>query len=157
MTETADSLTQRLMNGGEKTVGFFEALSPDQWGISIYTEGSCWTVQQVLAHLVAAEVSIVRLVKNILSGGEGTPENFNLDAYNERKVSELQGISPEKLLAEFKSRRAGTVSLVAGLSSADLSRQGRHPWLGVTEVGEIIKLLSLHTQIHQRDIRKVLG
>ena len=157
MTETADSLVQRLTNGEEKTVRFFEALTADQWGITIYTEGSSWTLQQVLAHLVAAEVSIVRLLKNILGGGAGTPENFNLDAYNERKVSELQGISPENLLAEFKDCRASTISLVAGLSLEDLSRQGRHPWLGMTEVGEIIKLLSLHTQIHQRDIRKILG
>ena len=157
MTESADVLASRLINGGEKTVSFFEALTPDQWELTIYTEGSCLSVQQVLAHFVATEASIIRLLQNILGGGDGAPEDFNIDAYNERKVSELQGISPEKLLAEFKSRRAGTVSLVAGLSSENLSRQGRHPWLGITEVGEIIKLLALHTQIHQRDIRKVLG
>jgi hypothetical protein len=157
VSESADFLAQRLVNAGEKTVSFFEALIPDQWGKTVYSEGSCWTVQQVLAHFVATEVSIVRLIQNILGGGAGAPEDFNIDAYNERKVSELQGMPPEKLLAEFKGCRASTISLVEGLSPVDLARQGRHPWLGVTEVGEIIKLLSLHTQIHQRDIRKLLG
>jgi hypothetical protein len=99
----------------------------------------------------------VRLIQNILGGGDGAPEGFNIDAYNERKVSVLQGMPPERLLAEFKGCRASTISLVARLAPEDLARRGRHPWLGVTEVGEIIKLLSLHTQIHQRDIRKILG
>jgi hypothetical protein len=156
VAESAETLAQRLENGAEKTVSFFEALTPDQWGVSIYTDGACWTVQQVLAHFVSSEMSIVRLIQNILAGGGGVPEDFNLNAYNERKVSELQGAPPEKLLAEFKRSRQSTISLVAGLSHEDLSRQGRHPWLGITEVGEIIKLLYLHNQIHQRDIRKLL-
>jgi len=156
VAESADYLAQRLENGAEKTISFFEALTPDQWGITIYTDGASWTVQQVLAHFVSTEMSIVRLIQNILSGGGGVPEKFNIDTYNERKVSELQGASPEKLLAEFNRSRQSTISLVAGLSPEDLSRQGRHPWLGMTEVGEIIKLLYLHNQIHQRDIRRLL-
>ena len=157
MTDTPQFLAERLKAEGEKSVTFFNEMPPDQWERTVYTEGTCWTVHQVLAHFVATESSIERLMRNILGGGSGAPEDFNIDAYNERKVAAIQDSSPDELLDEFQRLRAGMVTFVAGLSPEDLTRKGRHPWLGETELVEVVKLLYRHNQIHQRDVRKLIG
>jgi hypothetical protein len=66
-------------------------------------------------------------------------------------------LSPAELLAQFAERRQASVQLAAGLSAEDLQRTGRHPWLGVAAVEEILKMLYRHNQIHQRDIRRTLA
>ena len=49
-----------------------------------------------------------------------------------------------------------TIQLLLELNDSDLAIEGRHPWLGVSPIEEMIKLLYRHNLIHQRDIRKVL-
>ncbi|MCI0519327.1 MAG: ClbS/DfsB family four-helix bundle protein [Chloroflexi bacterium] len=156
MADTPKSLAERLQREGERTIEFFQALTPEQWEHSLYTDGAAWKVGQVLAHTVGAEHSLTRLVENILAGGAGTPEDFNLDAYNERKVAEMQALSREQLMERFAALRSRTAALVAGLTPEDLQKTGRHPWLGVAALEDIIKLIYRHNQIHQRDIRKAL-
>jgi len=53
--------------------------------------------------------------------------------------------------------RAQMVALVASMSTDDLARQGRHPFLGQATLSEMIKMVYRHNQIHYRDLRKVLG
>jgi len=157
MPDTPDFLAERMRAEGEKTVEFFTAISPESWEQTIYTDGSCWAVRQILAHFVSTEAAIGRLIENILAGGNGVPEDFDTNAYNERKVASLRGIGPPELLVEFTQFRQRNIELVSKMSQVDLARQGRHPFLGKTELVEIIKLLYRHNQIHQRDIRKHLA
>jgi hypothetical protein len=42
------------------------------------------------------------------------------------------------------------------LQESDLELQGRHPFLGMTSIREMVKMLYLHNQIHYRDLKKVL-
>lgn len=157
MTLLPARLTARLLEEGQKTVAFFQALTPLQMTQSLYTDGACWTVRQILAHFVAAELSITRLVESILSGGAGVPENFDLNGYNERKVEALQDVPIEALLQQFTAARQVSAALAARLSAADLQRTGRHPFLGVAPLGDMLQLLYRHNQIHQRDIRQALA
>jgi hypothetical protein len=157
MPETPEFLAERMRVEGEKTVEFFSALSPDSWEQTIYTDGSCWAVRQVLAHFVSTEAAIGRLIENIQAGGNGVAEDFDINAYNERKVASLRHVAPPDLLLQFERFRQRNIEVVSKMSQADLDRQGRHPFLGQTELVEIIKLLYRHNQIHQRDIRKSLA
>lgn len=157
MSDTPQFLAERMRVEGERTVEFFSALSPDNWGKTVYTDGSCWAVRQVLAHFVSAEAAFGRLIENIQAGGSGAPDDFDIDAYNERKVASLNQVSPPELLQQFDRLRQRNIQTVSGMTQADLLRQGRHPYLGRTELAEIIKLLYRHNQIHQRDIRKHLA
>jgi hypothetical protein len=156
MTDTPVHLAERLKAEGEKTVQFFESLSNPQLAVQVYTEGTNWTIRQVLAHFVATEDSLNRLVTNISAGGPGAPENFNIDAYNERKVANLQDVSERELLTRFKEYRRKNIDVVENFRSEDLVKTGRHPFLGVAQLEEIIKLIYRHNQIHLRDIRRVL-
>ena len=96
------------------------------------------------------------LIKDVLAGGSGAPEEFKIDRFNENEVAGLDLLPFQDLLVEFETLRSGNVQLVQGMTLTDLSRLGRHPFLGMTTLEEIVKLLYRHNQIHQRDIRKAL-
>lgn len=155
MTDSSH-LVERLLAEGEKTLGFFRALSPSALETTIYADGAQWTVVQILAHFVMAERSMDQLILHILAGGAGTPEDFDLDGYNERRVASLQDESLPALLTQFQAARQVTVELCRRLTPGELDRTGRHPFLGVAPVADILQLMYRHNQIHQREIRKVL-
>jgi hypothetical protein len=150
--DSPDHLVVRLSTEAQKTTEFFRSLAPDQWERTVYTEGSCWTVRQVLAHFVATEGAFHQLFENVLAGGPGAPEEFNIDSYNERKVAGLREFSPDELLRQFSDRRQANIELVKGMQPLDLLKTGRHPFLGITTLEEMVQLLYRHTQIHQRDM-----
>lgn len=154
MVGTKELLVNRLREVGEKSVQFFQELSTDQLETKIYSEGSQWSVKQILAHFALAEDSLYRLVENIVNGGAGTPEDFDLDAYNEYKVSSIENPSINEMIDLFRKNRQSTIELVSGLSNNDLEKIGRHPFLGNAAVVDIIKLIYRHNQIHMREIRR---
>lgn len=156
MADTPAGLAERMRSEGEKTLQFFNNLNVQQWQQTIYAEGALWSVKDLLAHFVATESGMRRLLEDVLSGGAGSPDDFDLNAYNARKVASLKDATPDELLTQFSRLRAASVSLVAGMSADDLNRQGRHPWLGMAPLEDIIKLMYRHNQIHQRDIRRAL-
>ena len=157
MSETPEHLKNRLIKEGQKSLDYFRTFSSDEWDRIIYTEGSCWTVHQVLAHFVAAEDGFHQLIEDILAGGSGTPVDFDINTYNERKVERLIDISASNLMMRFSKVRRRTVGLVAGMGQSDLAKQGRHPFLGVSSLADIIKLIYRHNQIHIREVRKILS
>jgi hypothetical protein len=71
-------------------------------------------------------------------------------------VDEMAGLSPGELLSQYTIQRKKICQLVSSMSADDLQRTGRHPFLGVTQVEEMVKLIYRHNQIHLRDIRKIL-
>jgi hypothetical protein len=132
MPESPAFLAERLGTEGERIAASFAALTGDQWGQVVYTEGAEWKVRDVLAHFVSVEKSILKLFENIRSGGGGTSEDFSVDRFNAEQVSKLAEISP-----------------------SDLQKRGRHPFLGVTTLGEMIKMVYRHNQIHLRKLRQL--
>ncbi len=62
----------------------------------------------------------------------------------------------EELLQRFIQERQALTERVRQMKPEDLLRMGRHPFLGVAPLGEIIKLVYRHNVIHQRDVRKLL-
>jgi hypothetical protein len=157
MSETPERLVSRLAVEGRNTRQFFLALSTDQWERTLYTDGAQWTVGQVLAHFITTETGIRSLMMAILAGSSGVPQDFNINAYNERKVSAFNQSAPVELLELFDRERQATIDWVNGLADEDLQQTGRHPWLGIAPLEEMIQLLYRHNQIHQRDIRKLFA
>ena len=156
MPDTPSFLAERLLTEGNKSAQFFRDLPGEAWNTVIYTEGAAWKATQVLAHFTATEISLYRLLKNILEGGRGAPEDFDINSYNERKVAQLTSHDVEDLISQFLQQRTETSALVSQLTQQDLERQGRHPFLGQAPLAEIIKIIYRHNQIHQREIRKAL-
>lgn len=157
MPETPERLVERLTTEGQKTLDFFRALTPELWDLQVYTSGSQWNVRQVLAHFVSAEAAFNLLMEDILQGGSGAPEGFDIDGFNEQDVTRLNSSSPSALLDQFTAQRHRSTQRVAHMCIEDLHKVGRHPFLGEAPLEEIIKLLYRHNQIHQRDVRKLLS
>jgi hypothetical protein len=157
MPETPERLVERLSSEGQKTLEFFCALSPEQWDLKVYSTGSQWNARQVLAHFVSAETAFIVLMENILEGGKGAPENFDIDRFNEHEVACLDLATPAELLEQFAIQRQASTRLVGCMTSEDLPKVGRHPFLGEAPLEDIVKLLYRHNQIHQRDVRRMIS
>lgn len=156
MSETPTFLAERLEAEGAKSLDFFSSLADEQWQTEVYTEGTTWSVRNVLAHFVMAEKSFIVLFANIQQSGSGVPEDFDIDRHNARRQKEAAALSPRELIDQFKTVRAQMVSWVAALNADDLEKRGRHPFFGMTTLAEMIKMVYRHNQIHLRDVRRTL-
>ena len=152
-----NELAEKLKSEGEKILAIFEALTDSQWQTEVYTEGEMWTIRSVLAHLVTAERSLVKLFERIRATGEGSAEDFSIDRYNEAQQRKTRELSRGELLEQYKEVRAASAAWVLGLKSEELDIRGRHPFLGMTTVRDMIKLLYIHNLDHYRDMKKVLN
>jgi uncharacterized damage-inducible protein DinB len=152
---TSAWLAERLKKEGEKVVAYFAALTDEQWNAEVYTEGDIWTIRNVLSHFVTSERGLLKLFKRIREGGPGVPDDFSIDHYNARQQEKNKELTPEELLEHFEDVRAHTVRWTSKLSQEDLALEGRHPFMGQVQLGEMLKMIYLHNQLHFRDIRKL--
>ena len=156
MAEELDHLRKRLSAEGEKTVTFFESLSEIDWNHKVYRAGSGWRVREVLAHFISAERAYQVFLLEVLEGGSGAPDDFDIDRFNEADVPKLDGIQPDQLVESFKSTREKTLGLTVKLSDSDLKLRANHPWFKDQEVGWYLKLIYRHNTMHLQDVRKSL-
>jgi uncharacterized damage-inducible protein DinB len=150
------ALAEKLRSEGEKMVAVFAGLSEEQWQKEIYTEGTTWTIRNMLSHLVTSERGLLKLFEKIRQGDSGSPDDFSIDRYNAAMQARTQALTPQELLEQYKTIRAESVAWTSGLSEDDLKRQGRHPYLGITTIREMIKMLYIHNLDHSRDMKKAL-
>ncbi|MDP2777965.1 MAG: DinB family protein [Anaerolineales bacterium] len=149
-------LAEKLKAEGEKFIGLFSNLTDEQWKAEVYTEGTTWSIRNILSHFVTSERGLVKLFESIRQGGEGAKEDFSIDRYNESQQEKTKDLTPAELLEQYKEVRANSVTWVSGLNEEDLEIKGRHPFLEVTTIREMVKMLYLHNQIHYRDLKKAL-
>ncbi|MBC7878594.1 MAG: DinB family protein [Anaerolineales bacterium] len=155
MSESTE-LAEKLKSEGEKFVGIFSGLTDEQWNTEVYTEGEMWTIRNVLAHFVTSERGLVKLFEQIRLGGTGSPDDFSIDRYNAAQQQKTKDLIHIELLEQYKEVRANTVTWVSGLKDEELEIKGRHPFLDVTTIREMVKMLYIHNQVHYRDMKKIL-
>jgi hypothetical protein len=149
-------LAEKLKSEGERFVAIFSGLTEAQWQAYVYTEGTVWTVRNVLSHFVTSERGLVKLFEQIRLGGAGAADDFSIDRYNASQQEKTKELTPQELLEQYKSVRANSVDWVLGLKESDLEIIGRHPFLQQTTIREMVKMLYLHNQIHYRDLKKAM-
>ena len=137
-------------------IAFFESLSPDALGTQVYQDGAQWTVQQVLAHFITIERSMQWLFKDILAGGPGSPEGFDVERFNRTQPKKLDGKTIDELIALFQSVRNDTIAIVRSMSDADFDREGRHAFHGHGKLERFIYWAYEHVTLHLEDLRKRL-
>src|SRR5688572_28279383 len=149
-------LAEKLKVDGDRFVQFFSELTEDQWLAEVYTEGSTWSVRNVLAHFVTSERGLLKLFEQIRQGGAGSTDDFSIDRYNAAQQHKTRELNTAELFQQYKSVRADSIVWVSGLKDEELEIKGRHPFLGKTTIREMIKMLYVHNQIHYRDMKKTL-
>ena len=75
-------LAEKLKSEGDKISSVFSALADEQWDQEVYTEGTTWTIRNILSHFVTSERGLLKLFEKIRQGGEGSPDDFSIDRYN---------------------------------------------------------------------------
>ena len=155
MSEVSE-LAEKLKSEGEKMVSIFNGLSEEQWSQDVYTEGTTWTVRNVLSHFVTSERGLVKLFEQIRQGGAGSPDDFSIDRYNAAMQERTNEFSSQELLEQYRQVRASTVAWISALQESDLEITGRHPFMGQTQLREMIKMLYIHNLTHYRDMKKVV-
>jgi hypothetical protein len=156
MTDRRAEIIAKLEKNLNNTISFFRSLSGDQLSVQVYTDGAEWTAKQVLAHFVTIERSMHSLFKNILSGGSGSPDDFDVDRFNLTQTKKLDGLTAEELIEQFGSVREETIAIVRGMTEQDLNREGKHVFLGHGKLERFIIWAYEHVRIHEDDIRKAL-
>lgn len=155
MSETAE-LAEKLKTEGERTLQFFSELSEADWKKEVYTEGTTWSIRNVLSHYITSERGLIKLFESIRQGGTGAADDFVIDRYNAAQQEKTKEFTPSELLAQYKEVRANSVVWVAGLKDEELEITGRHPFLNETVIREMVKMLYIHNQLHYRDVKKAL-
>jgi len=156
MNEKGKPIIAELKKNLEEVIAFFSSLSSDQLRKQVYQDGARWTVQQVLAHFITIERSMQWLFKNILAGGGGAPEDFDLERFNRSQPKKLDGQSLNELITQFTAVRKDTISIVHAMSDADFDRRGRHAFHGPGKLERFIRWAFEHVCIHIDEIEKAL-
>lgn len=152
MSEVTD-LADKLQTEGEKILAIFSGFSEDQWNQDVYTEGTTWTLRSVLAHFVTSERGLLRLFEQIRRGGPGAADDFSIDRYNAAMQERTRELSPAQLIEQYRQVRDQSVAWISDLKEEELEITGRHPFLQVSTIREMIKMLYIHNMTHCRDIR----
>lgn len=156
MRSELDHIRKRLRNEGDKTIIFFEGLSPADWDCEIYSTGSRWRAREVLAHFISAERAYQRYLQEVLKGGVGATADLDIDQFNETDVATMDGVSPRKLLDTYRLVREDTIDLTKVMEEEDLAKIVQHPWFGSKEISWYLKLLYRHNTMHRQDVQRTL-
>ena len=149
-------LAEKLKSEGDKFVSIFNGLTDDQWNQQVYTEGTTWTIRNVLSHFVTSERGLLKLFEQIRQGGTGAADDFSINRYNAAMQARTKEATPQELIEQYKEVRANAIQWVSGLTESDLEITGRHPYLGHTAIRDMIKMLYIHNLDHYRDVKKAL-
>ena len=149
-------LAEKLKSEGDRFVSIFSGLTAEQWNQEVYTEGSTWTIRNVLSHFVTSERGLLKLFEQIRQGGAGAADDFSIDRYNAAMQERTQEATPQELLEQFKEVRSNATAWVSGLKETELEIKGRHPFLGHTAIRDMVKMLYIHNLNHYRDMKKAL-
>ena len=155
MSEISE-LAEKLKSEGEKVFAFFSEFREGEWEREVYTEDTTWTVRNILSHLVTSERGLIKLFERIRQGGEGAALDFSIDRYNASMQARNKELTDGELLNQYQEVRANSIIWVSNLKEEELEITGRHPFLGVTTIREMIKMLYIHNQTHSRDMKKAL-
>lgn len=108
-----------------------------------YEEGK-WTVQQIIAHLLQAEIAFNFRIRQALAIDDYVAQSFDQDDW----MNSEPAINGSVALEAYRHLREFNLSLYRSLGSAERARPFRHPELGELTVGLILELMAGHELRH---------
>ena len=157
MSERQREIIETLQRSADETVKLYTPLTPEQLQMPVYSEEVHWTVRQVLAHLVTIEKTMHWLFRNMLDGGPGSPEDFDVARFNRSQPQKLDHLSLPELMRQFMTVRQETIAIVTDMADSDFDREGRHVFLGHDRLERFIRWAYEHARLHEDDVRQALA
>jgi hypothetical protein len=156
MANRRERLIRELDRSLRESLAFFKGLSSTELKTRVYADGAQWTVQEILAHFITIERSMHRLFRDILSGGRGSPPDFDIERFNRTQPRKLESLALEELIEQFRAVRRDTVEIVRAMNEEDLDREGVHAFHGHGRLERFIRWAYEHAQLHEDDARRAL-
>ena len=147
-----EKMSARLERGLHKTNEILDSLEQDGWRGPIEGESDGWTVKDLVAHFIVSEEHLLMIAKDIAAGGEGAPEDIDIDAFNKDQIGRQPDRTPDELQVLLGDVREMTIAWVAVQDDETLDRVGRHPTLGDSSVETIIFSIYAHQLLHMREL-----
>ncbi len=147
-----EKMSARLERGLHKTNEILDSLDHDGWRGLIEGESDGWTVKDLVAHFIVSEEHLLMIAKDISAGGEGAPEDIDIDAFNKDQIGRQPDRTPDELQVLLGDVRETTIAWVALQDDETLDRVGRHPTLGDSSVETIIFSIYAHQLLHMREL-----
>jgi hypothetical protein len=157
MSDRRADIIRELESALTESIDLFTSLPPDRLAVTVYRDDPGWTVKQVLAHFITIEKTMHWLFRDILSGGPGSPEDFDVDRFNRTQPAKLDGLAIEALAAQFRAVRQETIAIVREMSEEDLDREGRHAFHGHGKLERFVRWAYEHARLHENDVRQALA
>lgn len=151
LSDRAEVLIRKLSRGLEKSQEIFRSLSPSQWDNPISNEPDAWNMKDLIAHFIFSEEHLMMVAQDIASGGEGAPEDIDIDLFNKTEMERMKNQSIDELIPSLDDVRASVIAWVQELDDETLDRTGRHPVLGIANVETVIHSIYAHQLLHMRD------
>lgn len=147
---------KKLQETREAFLGLARRLAEADWTQPIYTHGEKWTAGDVLRHLTDAESGMLGTMRNILAGGGGVPEDFDLDRWNRSRVAKAKEMTPSELLSQMEENREELLAFIDELEPEELDEKGRHASLRIMSIEEILHQIADHERQHMADLQQAL-
>lgn len=147
-----ETLVEKLTRGISKSLEVFRSAEPDQWEQPIFEDPESWDLKDLVAHFIYSEEHVLSIAQDIAFGGEGFPEDIDIDAFNENGIEKLRHRSVDELLDILTDVRKASIAWVREIDELELNRVGSHPVLGASSVETIINSIYAHQLLHMREI-----
>ncbi len=151
-----ETLVEKLTRGISKSLEVFRSVELDLWEQPIFDDPESWNLKDLVAHFIYSEEHLLSIAQDIASGGEGSPEGIDIDAFNENEMENLRHGSVDELLNNLNDVRKALIDWTGELGELELDRVGRHPVLGASTVETVIFSIYAHQLLHMREIAPTL-
>ena len=156
---TKQETIQAIRDSEERVSQTFGKLSEPQLATRVHDpEDTGWTAKQVLAHLAGRAQGYQRLLRQAQSdGAPAPPPGFNVDEWNQQRVSERIEKTAPDLLSEFRRVHEDLIAQVEAMSDAVFETQVVRPQ-GTMTLGEAIAMVGgRHSINHTATVERALG
>ncbi len=150
-----DKLRQRLGEARAKTLSLIKDLSPAELERASTPHG--WTARDILAHLALSEADHRMAIDHQDQARKLAEDGFDLNAWNARRLAEVDGLSVHEILERLAQERAVTLALLEATEEATLAEETIfHPVFGELEVGKVFRIIAYHERMHHTDLVQAL-
>jgi len=116
-------------------------------------DNSSWSPRNTVAHLVGAELSMLRMAKNWIAGVETKANpDFDLNFFNRRQQEKRAGQSLDELLEDWGKAQKALIALMETITPEDLVKRGDHPRAADTTLENLFVIISTHEAEHLSEV-----
>lgn len=151
-----NTILENLSNIRNDLLQTIKNLPEDKQDLKVSSHDNSWTILDTIKHIYDSEDSMTKLMKVIQEGGEGVPENFDLNRWNRRIVEKMSEKSLDVLLDDLRESRERLKTFLEQLKEEDFNKKGRHGSKRILTIDQILDLIGSHEKSHLDKIKSSL-